>query len=107
MPLHATPLHAMPLHAMPLHAPFKASPLLFVWCVLMYSGWERRHCREYFDSSPSGRAMRALLLPGDEEAGEGDAAVITCDELRARGRGFERSESLITVFADWEVRQRE
>ena len=46
--------------------------------------------------------MRALLLPGPAHKMDSNE-MITCGELRERGRAFERSEALVTVFADWEL----
>ena len=60
---------------------------------------ERHECREYFGSTASGISMRELLLP----AGEPEGTPITCAQLRATGRAFERSTALVSLLADWSL----
>ena len=65
---------------------------------------ERHHCRMYFDAHPQGQAMRNELLPIDAAT---DVDItrppVTCADLRARGRGFERAETLVHMFSDAEL----
>ena len=64
---------------------------------------ERKHCRDYFDGTPPGQAMRELLLEAQMEAVSDAPPPITCEQLRALSRAWDRSEALVTVFADCEL----